>query len=128
MVSGMRTMSNTRVLAELPAEPVYFICTPHKPWLRDQFDQALSLIRYFDKGFDDRIYAKYFANNFAQEVAFTVAEKQYLQQLAQENKVITVAFDPAWQPLEAKDPKTGEYVGMGRDIYDLLARKTGLEI
>jgi two-component system sensor histidine kinase EvgS len=127
MISGMRTMSNTRVLAELPAEVVYFICTPHKPWLREQFDQALGLIRYFDKGFDDHVYTKYFANNFAQEAAFTVAEKQYLHQLAQENKAINVAFDPAWQPLEAKDPKTGAYVGMGRDIYDLLARKTGLK-
>lgn len=126
LISGLRTVNNSRILAQLPEEVVYFACTTQKPLLRYEFDAALSKIRYFDKGFDIRIYDKYFSNNYIPAVAFNTEEQLYLHRLMQNRETINVAFDPSWMPLEGKDPSTGEYIGIGRDLYTLLAKRTGL--
>ena len=127
LISGLRTLNNTRILSQLPAETVYFICAKDKPWIRDQFDYALSMIRHFDKSFDDRVYAKYFANQSTPAVTFSISEKEFLQQLSQKQDTINVLYDPSWLPIEAKDPNTGAYIGMGKDIYELLSQRTGLK-
>ena len=126
LVSGMRMLPNSRVLAQFPEETVYFICSPQNFKLREELDSAISKIRYFDKSFYTRTYDKHFSNDYAPTVTFSAEEQAYMHRLLQKRDTINVAYDPNWMPMEGRDPETGEYVGIGRDIYKLLAERTGL--
>jgi two-component system sensor histidine kinase EvgS len=127
IISGMRVVHNARSLAQLPIQGVYFICPKDKPWIKDQFDQTLAKIRHFDKSFDDRLINKYFSDDATPSIAFSVAEQEYLRELMSQEGSIKVSYDPAWEPIESKDPKTGEYTGIGKDIFDLISQKSGLK-
>ena len=126
-ISGTRNIQNVRLLSKLPLRDLYFACNKNKAWIVTEVDKALNQIRFFDRNFDERVYTKYFSDSSIPSVAFSISEQKYLQNFFRTHASINVLYDPAWLPLEAKDSETGEFVGIVRDIYDLLAERTGLK-
>ncbi len=55
-------------------------------------------------------------------VELSSEEQKYLSSL----KTVSVCVDPDWYPFEKLDEK-GEYVGIGADLFKLVAKRTGLK-
>lgn len=126
MVSGNQRLYDMRLLAQLPQQDTYFITSPGKEWIRDGLDKAIGQIKFYDNSFDMKLINKYFAEQGIPAVAFTDEEQAYIDERIREDRPIVVAFDPAWIPVEYRNPQTGELDGAMKGIFQLLEKYTGL--
>lgn len=126
-VSGTKNIREMRVIAQLPAESIYFITHADKIWIRDAMDNAISRLHFFDKNYENTLYQKYFSSYYTPLVSFSAAEKAYLDQQIASGRDLVVAYDPAWVPTEYRDAESGEFSGIMRDVFELISQRTGLK-
>ena len=125
-ISGTRNIQGLRVLAQLPSQDFYFITRSDELWVRDGLDQAIAMLSFFDRNYENALYQKYFSASYTPAVSFSVAEREYLDASIRNHEEIVVAYDPGWRPIEYRDPVTGELAGVMRDVFDLIHQRTGL--
>lgn len=126
-ISGTKNIQGLRVLAQLPPQDIYFITRPDALWIRDGLDQGISMLNFFDRNYENSLYQKYFSASYTPAVSFSVAEREYLDKQIRKQEEIVVAYDPEWRPLEYRDPVTGEFSGVMRDVFDRISQRTGLK-
>jgi two-component system sensor histidine kinase EvgS len=126
-ISGTRTINKGRIIAQLPLQDIYFISRKDAPWIKEGFDKALVKIRSFNRTYDEDTFAKYFSASYTPTVAFSADERTYLKKLSDSGKELTVLYDPAWIPLDYRDPKTGSAAGIVRELFDLISLRTGIK-
>ena len=125
-LSGTRNIKGLRVLAQLPQQELYFVTTAGKIWIKNGLDEALAKIKFFDRGYEDALYEKYFSASSTPILAFTAEENFYLQHLKATGRKLKVAYDPAWRPIEYRD-RNGHFKGILADIFQLISQRSGLE-
>ena len=126
-ISGTRNIQGLRVLAQLPPQEFYFITRMDELWIRDGLDQGISMLNFFDRNYENSLYQKYFSASYTPAVSFSVAEREYLDEKIRRGEEIIVAYDPEWRPVEYRDPVTGEFSGVMRDVFDRISQRTGLK-
>ena len=115
------TIGHYRLVLDYDPQPFYFAVTRHRPDLLKAWNAAVELLKVEDPLFEVTLHNKYFRGAVDIRPNFTRGEKAYLRG----NPVLTVAYDPAWPPLEYRDPQTGELTGIMRGIMDSIAATAG---
>ena len=114
--------STFRSVARFSPEPLYIAVNLRRPDLLARVNTAMNTILLRDPNYQMKLYNKYFSVGMGQKPAFTKGEEAFLK----EARIIRVAYDPAWQPLEYSDPQTGDFVGVTSDLLASIAGTTGL--
>lgn len=115
--------STFRSVARFSPEPLYIAVNARRPDLLARINAALDTIFLRDPNYQMKLYNKYFSVGVGQNPAFTKDEEAFLR----EDRVIRVAYDPSWRPLEYTDPKTGSFVGVTADLFASFTDTTGLQ-
>ena len=121
LVPQASRLSGCRIVLDYGTQLFYFAVSARAPELLSQLDSAMSQIKALDPGFEDGLREKYFNGVSGLAPSFTLEEQRYIA----EHPELTVAYDPSWRPIEYRDEKTGEYAGMMKRVYELLAAATG---
>lgn len=111
----------TRILSKFGAAPFYFMLRGDDPLLAQELNDALEQIKIEYPAFDAELMKKYYPSfNY---VPYTKAELDYIASAA----VLTVGCRSDIRPVSYVDERTGEVVGITRDILDEISRISGLE-
>ena len=116
-----------KVLATIPTDKFYVITNKQRPDLLEEVNKAILQIKYLDPNFDQTLADKYFFSQNVTNISFTKDEQKWLEARRASGKPVTVQFDPAWIPIEYKDPATGKLKGIMAEVFAQLAEKTGLQ-
>ena len=73
--------------------------------------------------FDFELQRKYYDWNEYAVPIFTTEEKEYIKRIG----ALKTVYDPAWEPIEYYDEKTGEFSGINADIFKLISTISGLK-
>jgi two-component system sensor histidine kinase EvgS len=118
---------DSKILIVSSGMDFYFITSKKHPELANALTSTIQQIKYLKPDFDDTLLQKYFPDEAKISLAFSKDEQTYLEQAKSSGKPIVVQFDPAWEPIEYKDPATGELRGVMADIFARLSKETGLK-
>ena len=123
-VSMSTRLSGCKEVLNFGAQPFYFAVSKKSGKIYEQLNYAVGQIEYLGHGFSAEMQARYFnAPGSLCNISFTAAEKRYLAV----SREITVAYDPAWNPIEYRDERSGTIAGMTKDIYAQISAATGLK-
>ena len=112
-----------KIIAKMVERPLYYAVHKDKAYLLEDLDAALQNIRNSNPTYDMQILNKHFAGNTMAKPSFTEKELEYIQSKG----VVKVSYDMGWPPIEYYNEETGQIEGVTKDVFDLLAEKTGLE-
>jgi signal transduction histidine kinase/CheY-like chemotaxis protein len=124
VVSQSRSINGFRSVLDFDPAPYYFATAPGESDILSSLNYALGQINSLQPDFSNYLSKKYFTSSSSlSDIVLTSDEKEYIKK----HPVITVAYDPAWAPIEYKDESTGQMNGIMRDIYDRISKATGLK-
>ena len=126
MVNSFVQLPGLKVLASTEPQKFYFAAAKNRKDIADGVDHAISMIKYFQPDYESALAAKYFQKPAGNIPSFTRTEKAYLYKRIAEDRPVLVFYDPAWAPIEYRDPATGEIRGITAGIFARLAMITGL--
>ena len=127
LTNTLSTEKGRRVLAMTPAEKFYMITSRQHPELIPEINNAILQIKYLQPDFDQTLANTYFFKNANVSLAFSAEEKAFLDKRRDEGTPVLVTFDPAWAPIEYKDPVTGEIRGIMAEVFARISEQTGLQ-
>jgi signal transduction histidine kinase/CheY-like chemotaxis protein len=127
LANTLSTSKHYKVLASIPTDKFYVITNKHSQALLEAVNKAILQIKYLEPDFDQVLTDKYFYSQNVTNISFTKDEQKWLAERRASGKPVTVLFDPAWLPIEYKDPQTGAIKGIMAEIFQQLQQKTGLQ-
>ena len=123
VLSGSRPDNNEyKILGEFAPQPFYLAMAKGSDINLQQLNYALKSIQYSNPDFLSKLVSKY-GVSYLNQVFFTIDEIK----IAQENKTINVAFIPEWNLLYNANPKSDEFSGYSKKIYEEISRVSGLK-
>ena len=123
LVGIMKYSSDLRIVASFGMTPFYFAVAKGNRDIVDGIDHALEQINEYEPNFAWRTMRDFIKDSDGMSPVFSKEELDYMKR----HKVVRVAYDPLWPPIEYKDPKTGEYSGIMRGVFDEISERTGLK-
>lgn len=108
-----------RVVAEFEGEPYYFALREGSE-LMPELDEAMRQIYAADPGFARTLYDDYFPKEYASPIQFSDADRAFVDQ----HETVRVAVVADQYPLYYQ--RDGSYQGIAKDMFDLIAQRTGL--
>lgn len=111
----------TKILAKFNAAPFYFMMQQDNPVLARQLNEALQQIKIEFVDFETKLMDTYYPS--FNTIPFTKAELAYIE----EAPILRVACRDKIQPLSYADEKSGEMLGITRQILDEISRISGLQ-
>ena len=111
-----------RSVLDFDQQPFYFAVSPGSPDVLEQLDWAMGQIKAGQPNYDAELRSRYFEAYTSLSPSFTREEQAYINT----HRVVTVAYDPSWYPIEYTDPDTGTLGGIMKDFYDLFSARTGI--
>lgn len=119
-------LPDSKILITGSSMDFYFITNKKSPELINTITSTIQQIKYLKPDFDDTLLQKFFPKRARLSFAFSREEQDYLDQRKASGQPVTVQFDPAWEPIEYRDPATGELRGVMAEIFARLSQETGL--
>ncbi len=113
-----------RTVARFSPDLLYIAVNKDRPDLLARLDAAMNTVFLRDPDYFTQLYSTYFSTSTAERPVFSKSENAFLK----EGKVIRVAYDPSWAPLEYTDPKTGAFSGVTAGLMESFAEDTGLRL
>ena len=122
LVSQSRRTDGYRPVLDYDSQPFYFAVSKSSPDLLDALNNAMGQIYSVEPGFAASLRKKYFSGTEGLAPGFTKEEQAYIDS----HREITVAYDPAWLPIEYRDGRTGTMGGVMRAVFDEVSQRTGI--
>lgn len=125
VAAGSLAVNTTyRSVCQFGSDPFYFMTAKQNQDIIDDIDSALGQIKALNQSLESDLYDKYYGSSAAKApIAYTREEAEWL---AKKEKV-TVALIPANLPFSYQNDN-GDMAGITKDIVDLIAQKSGLNI
>ena len=114
-----------QTLAVTESQKFYFAAAKNRRDLADELDYAIAMIKYLQPDYDTQLTDKYFRQADS-GISFTATEKAYLYKRTAQDRPVLVYYDPAWPPIEYRDPRTGAIRGITAEVFARIAKATGL--
>lgn len=127
VVSSLSPMEGLKVLARLPFEKIYFAASRQRPDIARGIDDAVTIIKSLQPNYEELLSARYFVDLGHTVPSFTKSEKAWLRERIASGKPVLTSYDPAWMPIEYRDPQTNEMHGVMADVFARLSEITGLK-
>ncbi|MGN0711866.1 MAG: diguanylate cyclase [Anaerovoracaceae bacterium] len=112
-----------KVIAKLDEKPLYYAVNRNRKDILEDLNGSLKNIYNSNPSYAMQIKSKYNIENKAAMPSFTNEELEYIKN----KKVVTVAYDKGWHPIEYFDEETQQIKGVTKDVFDLLSKYTGLQ-
>lgn len=116
-----RSMVDRKVVSSFKPVPMYFVMNKEKPELMDELNDALEEIQSMDVNFHGKLHDRYYSSADYGFIAFTKEEAEFIKN----HPVLKMSFNDTWNPICYRDPKTGEPLGIIKDVMALLEHETG---
>ncbi len=120
VVNLLEVQENDKVLARFGQAPFYFITTPGKEALMQELNEAMSKLQENRPNLP----------NDLSEVYFPIYNIQYInaeqREFIKKTSTLRVGYVQDNLPVSYKDPETGEFAGITRDILDAIQELSGL--
>lgn len=126
MSSVLIAPADLKIIARMRSQKMYFVTSPAYPDLLQELDDAIERIKYLQPSYNEILTNKYFFSQASNGLSLTQQERDYLNTRIAENRPVLVSFDPAWIPIEYRDPQTGEFKGVMAEIFKRISHLTGL--
>lgn len=110
----------TKVLAKFGAAPFYYMLRKNNSAFLYELDAALQQINIEFSDFETQLMEKYYPSFNA--IPFTKAELEYVESAP----VFVVGCRTNIRPLSYEDEKTGQMMGINRELLDHISRISGL--
>lgn len=123
IVTQSRRINNYRLVLDFDPRPFYFATSKKRPELLTELNGAIAQIKAWNTNYDASLREKYFINASGMAPNFTKEEQRYIDS----HRTITVAYDPAWPPIEYKDKDTGKMAGVMSHVFDEISKTTGIK-
>jgi len=120
--SQARSAGEYRSVLDFDQRPFYFVVSKSSPEVLEQMNLAMAQIKAGQPNYDAELRSKYFEVYTRLSPSFTKEEQAYIAS----HKEVTVAYDPAWYPIEYTDAATGTLGGIMKEIYALISERTGI--
>lgn len=120
------TNSNTndfRIVLDFDPQPQYIAVKKGNTEILEELDRALIKLKSENPSFDEKLYRKHYLSTSGSNVAFTKKEIEFIKN----NKTFRIYYDPEWEPLESKNPKTKVAQGAVIDILKIVSKKSGID-
>lgn len=115
---------DTKIVARLKKQPLYYAVTKSKPDIAAELDDALQKIVDNNPEFYTQMSEKYKINGSNATATFTREEEAYIKS----GKQIYLIVNNNWAPVSWLDEKTGEYRGIALDVAREIEKYSGLSI
>ena len=115
---------DTKIVARLKKQPLYYAVTKSKPDIAAQLEDALQKIVDNNPEFYTQMSEKYKINGSNATATFTREEEDYIKS----GKQIYLIVNNNWAPVSWLDENTGEYRGIAIDVAKEIAKYSGLSI
>ena len=112
---------DTVIIAKCNPAPIYIITSKKNPFLKAEFDYAITQLLAYNPNFNADIYNKIFRNNNTKSEGYTKQEKAYLQT----KPVVKMIYETNWAPFEYDDH--GRAAGITPDVLRAIGADTGIE-
>lgn len=122
VISQTRRIAGYRVILQYDPTRFYFATTKGNTDIVAGLDRAINFIKASRPNFDSELYNKYFNAGSGLKAVYTKEEQAWLA----EHPELTVAYDPAWRPIEYRDPDTGAFSGVMARVFERLSEATGI--
>jgi two-component system sensor histidine kinase EvgS len=123
IITQSRRINNYRSVIDFDPRPFYFATSKKRPELHTELNEAIAQIKAWDSNYDASLREKYFIGASGIAPNFTKEEQRYIDS----HRIITVAYDPAWPPLEYKDKDTGKMAGVMSHVFREISKTTGIK-
>jgi two-component system sensor histidine kinase EvgS len=123
IITQSRRINNYRSVIDFDPRPFYFATSKKRPELKTELNEAIAQIKAWDSNYDASLREKYFIGASGIAPNFTKEEQRYIDS----HRIITVAYDPAWPPLEYKDKDTGKMAGVMSHVFREISKTTGIK-
>ncbi|MCI2058072.1 MAG: transporter substrate-binding domain-containing protein [Oscillibacter sp.] len=121
MITSNLKLEHVRVVAKFDPEPQYIVTAKGNAALLSELNHALTSLKTDVPDFDDELYARHYGTDRGNSAVFSQAELTYIAQ----HPVIKVMYDPAWEPIEARDGETHAH-GISIDILNRVSAICGI--
>ncbi|MDO4539860.1 MAG: response regulator [Syntrophomonadaceae bacterium] len=125
VTSNLRAIKNEWILAQFDPSPYYVMVQKGNAALLSEVNFAIEQVNAYNPGLQNYLFGKYYTTESGVEIAFNASERDYLNQLAADNTVITALIKPDRLPLSGFE--NGRPQGIIYDIIAEVQRRTGLE-
>lgn len=115
--------STFRSVAQFAPSPLYFAVAMDETELLAELNRAMNFILLANPSYETDLYNKYLAPSPNQKPVFTKEEQQYIL----DGKPVIVSYDPGFAPLSHQNEKTGEFQGVGADLFEFISANSGIE-
>lgn len=121
LITNLVQGGSVRSVSNLSPFDYYFAINKSKDWIKGGIDSAVNAIKDKDPYYIEGLYRKHFSR-INREIMLTDNEKQTVEKTG----ALKVVYSKSWSPLEASD-SSGQFTGIVRDVFDVIAKNTGLE-
>lgn len=117
--SDVEVLEGYKVVASFPGEP-HYVGVAKESGLLAPLDDAMTQIYAADPSFAERLYARHFPNAYDSPIAFSDADRAYVNEVDEVRVAVVVGQYPLYYERE------GDYRGLTKDVFDLVSQRTGL--
>lgn len=118
----LRKTNDQQIVAAFEIRSFYIAGAKEDSTLMEELNNALDRIYFANPEFESGLYKRHYGKDRNARPVFSRKEKNYLR----EHPVMRIAYDPAWYPMEEYDEKSGQAVGISRDMFDIISDYTGM--
>ena len=122
--SYIRTPEDEKIIENFGETPYYIIARKEDRALINQIDNAIDSMNVETPNWRTDLYNKYYGEQ-ALNTELTEEEKNFLEQLKAENKVVRAVMDPDAKPYSWYE--NGKIQGIAADIFRATAKELGLK-
>lgn len=121
--TNISNLVENKIIEQFDEIPLYYATSKKNTELMQELNKAIRSVQNNAPFFSTQLYNKYFLKGATNNPAFTREELDYIN----EKKVIKIAYDPIWRPIESYDEETDSIVGMTEAVFDMISDYSGLE-
>lgn len=124
--TDLRKTQNEWILDRFATADFYIMMRKSDTGLQAELNEAIAKMNLYSPGWQTKQKEKYYAADMGDAITFTAAEKNYIERLGKQKRVISVALNPDNYPYSYFENGTAQ--GIMADLIRAIARRTGIPV